>query len=97
MGLPIYSCSEELAQNVPGFVSPLGVRVVSTPRARLQHSYTFRRGLATVQFGGFVEKEGEPYTFFLTCGNNPLLWLFDMRLLSRVEQVLVSHGATQCQ
>jgi hypothetical protein len=94
MGLPTYNCTEELAQRVPDVLSPIGVHVVPRPRPRCRHSYTLRRGLGTVQFGGFVEKEGDPYTFFLTCGSNPLLWLFDMRLLSRVEKILLSHGAS---
>jgi hypothetical protein len=59
-----------------------------------RHAYRFRQGLGTVDFSGFVEKEGDPYTFHLVCGSNPLFWFFDMRLLSRIERILLLHGAS---
>ena len=94
MGLPTYNCTEEFAQRVPDLLAERGFSVAVSSRPRMLHSYTIRRGLGTVSFGGFIDKPSTPYMFFLTCARNPLLWFFDMRLLSRVEQVLLSCGAT---
>jgi hypothetical protein len=93
MGLPTYTCPEGFAERVPDLLSANGIHVHPRPlRNYCRHAYTFRRGLATVEFSGFVEREGEPYSFFLVCGRNPLFWFFDMRLLSRVERVLRASG-----
>ncbi len=94
MGLPTYNCTEEFAQQVPDLLTKQGFSVADSPRPRMLHAYTIRRGLGTVSFGGFFDKPSTPYMFFLTCGRNPLFWFFDMRLLSRVEQVLLAHGAS---
>jgi hypothetical protein len=94
MGLPTYNCPEDLAESVPATLTPHGIRVMPHSASGCRHAYIFRRGLGTVKFGEFVEKEGGPHTFRLVCGSNPLFWFFDMRLLSRVERVLLSHGAS---
>ena len=95
MGLTTYNCTEEFAQRVPDLLAKHGFRVVGEQKPQIiLHAYTIRRGLGTVSFGGFIEKSGTPYMFFLTCGRNPLFWFFDMRLHSRVEQVLLAHGAS---
>ncbi|MCD6050769.1 MAG: hypothetical protein K0Q55_2172 [Verrucomicrobia bacterium] len=94
MGLPTYNCSEDLPEAVPATLSPHGIRVTSRSVPGCRHAYRFRQGLGTVDFGGFVEKQGEPYTFHLVCSSNPLFWFFDMRLLSRVERILLSQGAS---
>jgi hypothetical protein len=94
MGLPTYNCSGDLLERVPAALSEHGIRVQPRSVCGCRHAYRFRRGLGTVDFHGFVEKDGDPYVFHLVCSSNPLFWFFDLRLLSRVEQILISHGAS---
>lgn len=94
MGLPTYNCPEDLAERIPAVLSEHGIRVKPRTVPKYRHAYRIRRRLGTVDFSGFVEKEGDPYTFHLTCGSNPLFWFFDIRLLSRIERILLSHGAS---
>ncbi len=94
MGLPTYNCSEDLPEAVPATLSRHGIR--ATPRSvqGCRHAYRLRQGLGTVDFGGFTDKHDGRYMFHLVCSSNPLFWFFDMRLLSRVEGILLSQGAT---
>jgi len=95
MGLPTYNCTKEFERGIPDILSMPHVRVLPDRHPDRKHCYIFRRGLGTVQFSGFIEKEGDPYSFFLTCGRNPLFWFFDMRLLAHIESVLLSRGASK--
>ena len=94
MGFPTYNCSEELAEKFPVTLAQHGIKVTPRSIPNLRHAYRFRRGLGTVHFGSFVEKADEPFTVHLVCSSNPLFWIFDMLLLSRVERTLLALGAS---
>ena len=94
MGLPTYNCPQDLAESVQAALAPHGIRVIPDSASGDRHAYIFRRGLGTVKFGELVETESGSRRFCLVCGSNPFFWIFDMRLLSRVERVFLSHGAS---
>ena len=94
MGLPTYNFSEDLLESFIAALIQQGIRVVPRSVVGCRHTYQFRRGLGTVNFGSFIEKKGASYTFNLVCSSNPLFWIFDMRLLSRVERILLAHGGS---
>ena len=94
MGLRIYKCSEQFAQEVPGLLAQHGFRVDTAERHDLLHAYRIRRGLGTVRFHAPIKRPSLSICIFtLTCGGNPLLWLFHGVLLARVRRVLLSSGA----
>jgi hypothetical protein len=105
MGLPTYGCAPTFPASVPdlmernGFLvrsEALRVEPTKTDYDLFGQIYNFRvrRRAGTVYLTSFFKQDDGTLRFILTCGNNPLLWPADMRLLREVETVVLLHCAS---
>lgn len=96
MGLPDYECADDLPGRLPDLLQPIGVSCTKLPRAGPWDGsvdYRMTRGWGTVKFVGHGKPPSGRYRFWLVCGSQPLFWIWDMRLLRKVEDTLVAAGA----
>jgi len=99
MGLgPTVSMPTAMLAALPGLLKESGIRCREARRAGDGRRLRFGRFLAAAE-AHVRETSASEVRLHLVCahGMNPLMWWLEVRLVNRLEQLLLQNGATPCE